>query len=796
MATSFTPGEFQAADAAISAASAATTNKQSDDNTNAGTNNAAATDPMNINFGYERMSGQKSSATLVDKLYPGARKRNPLDYFSSYNYQITLYVVSAEGHNAYIKTGRLPQKPGNVAIVAQSGGINNNAELRAMTKTGNIGPGQTGLDYFIDSLEFTTTPNISGGQANISITDVTLKIIEPVGFSFVNQLKLAVNKISDPSATNFSGQGSADAASQPFSNKFILAIRFYGYDVNGNLVTEKSDIVKRFSNGTTTEDGVIERYVPVTIAGLTFKLDGNATVYSISLNDTSTESATGTLNGYIQQSSSLVATTVSEALNGGSGPNEKGLMGALNSYEQEKKDKEYIDIPVTYEVEFLDENNNPDPNGPIASARLESNVVAENAPMSPASATTDATIKESIRASSFDTVKKTLSFTNGIPIITMIDNVISKSEYVTAALNARNDQDSETKTQSSITKSKFQWYSINPVVILKGRDQRTNNWSYHIKYQIKPFTIYYNNSVNVRKGSYSNYPGPFKLYSYVMTGENTEVLSFDMELNNQWFAPYNFSISNNVVPTSRIADIQTPVSVQNGSQSDTTGIGINNSTVVAENVRASVYLGGNEPVVCQIKIMGDPDLITQNFGIDKAAVDPSISTTMNIWDGQVLMEIVFNTATDYQDDGLLDVTDKVRFYETRRPKELGINGIVFTMTNVRSTFSRGTFTQVINAAIVPETLLIHDETGDQPSGEGRDSNANNPNREDPVEKAKREAENAKTRDEVDRAINNADWDAAGKQTQQFQRYNDDDRMPPSDTNISDGSRYNDRTAST
>jgi hypothetical protein len=774
-----------------------TTNKQSDDNTNAGTNNAAASTPMNINFGYERMLGQNSGTTLIDKLFPGARKENVLDYFSSYNYQVSLYVLNPNAQNYFIQTGLFPnQDQGQIAVIAQSGGINNTSELRALTNTGTIALGQEGLDYFIDNLEFTTVPATSG-QSYVAVKDMTMKIIEPVGFSFINQVKLAAGKITDPSATSISN---TTGGAPVFNNLFMIGVKFYGYDVNGQLVTAKSDIVQRFTNGLTNEDGVIERYIAVNIQSIQFKLDGNATVYTLSLQDRGSQVATGTVNGYIQQTNSVVAGTVAEALNGGAGSNEKGLMGMLNIFEQGKKDKNYVDIPVTYEVEFLDKNNKPDPDGPIASALLESNVVSQTAPMSSASTTTQANIKESARAVTYNTVKKTINFTAGVMAMDMIDSIISKSEYVTAALNTVNNQNVETLSAKSINKLKFEWYSINPVVTIKGFDSYTNNWAYHIKYQIKPYTIYYTTSLNVPKGSYTQYPGPFKLYNYVFTGENTEVLSFDMELNTQWYAPYSFSTNDNTVPKSRIADNQATASAQNGSQGDTTGVGINNSTVVAENVRASINTT-YEQATCKIKIMGDPDYISSTFGIDRRTIDPIISYQIktNPFDGQTLIEIIFNTATDYQDDGLLDVTDKVRFYTTSRPKKLGIKGLVCKIDNIVSTFSRGTFTQVITAAIIPETLLIVDEPENQTSDSGRpvDNKPNGGSREDPIDRARREAEEVAARDEINRAIDNANWNASGAQTQPNAVHADDDKEPPKppDTSGATAPRPNEQNGS-
>jgi hypothetical protein len=81
-------------------------------------------------------------------------------------------------------------------------------------------------------------------------------------------------------------------------------------------------------------------------------------------------------------------------------------------------------------------------------------------------------------------------------------------------------------------------------------------------------------------------------------------------------------------------------------------------------------------------------------------------SSINPSGGQVFIQIVFNMATDYGSDGLLDITDQLQFYKTDKVKKAGIDGIVYMVVKVESTFSKGTFTQVLECLLVDEAHLV------------------------------------------------------------------------------------------
>jgi hypothetical protein len=80
--------------------------------------------------------------------------------------------------------------------------------------------------------------------------------------------------------------------------------------------------------------------------------------------------------------------------------------------------------------------------------------------------------------------------------------------------------------------------------------------------------------------------------------------------------------------------------------------------------------------------------------------------SINPTSGQTFIQIVFNVASDYDENGLMDVSDKIQFYENNDVERAGIKGIVYEVRQVQSSFSRGGFTQLLDCIVVPASLLV------------------------------------------------------------------------------------------
>ena len=695
----------------------------------AGTNAAPTSTSGQSNTPSTQNTGQKSTNSAGSD-FSNNRTDNPLNNFSSYTYSIALYAITPEDANKYAETGQPPTDKSKYYVVAQSGGISA-ADSRGITSSGRPGVNQMGLDYFIDSLEFKIQIPNSRSEAIAQGNRIKLKIIEPYGFNFTEELKklaLAIAKKSPMmkgvTAANFNHR----------LMRYILAIKYYGYDSQGNLVTSKSGFVKDYSNGFSDVNSVIERYVICNLTNYNFKLNGNSTTYNIELAEAAPSISLGTILGYPQNTVNINGSTVGEVLMGSKGSYSKSLISELNS--QTKKlvnDSNKDEIPHTYEIEFLDEKNNPDPNGPIASAKLSNSNdktnTASNVPT-----TSKSNIKSSLLTQTFNSNIKSLGFPSGDKIVDIIDDIISKSSYVSDALKVLNNEKPETGSVKNTSKKEFKWFSINPIVTTKTFNKKSNYWVYNVKYQIKPYIIYYIKSNNVT--NFCKFNGAHKVYNYFLTGENTQVLNYELSYNALYFTPDSATVNQSGPPPSAKIDslikpsdpnISAP---QGGSQSGVGGVGINNETVPQENVRAQLYSPGESHVI-NMKIMGDPDWILTSTGINStksklkaetkstslSKVDASLGPSM--FDGQLMTQVIFNTANDYLNTGLMDVSDQVALMGPGE-RDFNIKGTIYITTHVTSSFSKGTFTQTLTLVPVPPGSMVTNSSGK--SVDGRESN--------------------------------------------------------------------------
>jgi hypothetical protein len=689
----------------------ANTNLVSDDNPNAQKPNIGAKSPATINVPTTNTTGQKTGKSLVDQNFPGRRKDNPLSSYSSYTYSLTLYMVTPEFVNEFINGPAAGTFPANrvesnqIFVVAQSAGVNNNVDSRAITLSKKLGPNQQGLDYFIDDLTYTT--GMPGANGSTTQSSVFFKITEPNGFTFLENLVDAANYLSNISSLVKSSVTKPEAGGFPY----ILSIRYYGYDATGSLVQSKEHgSHTKFSDPT----AVAERHLPMTLRDVKFKLDDKATIFTIEGFNISEQAAFQKSNGIVEQQVSVSGSTVSDALLGGVGS--KGLLQVINSINQDKKDKnKIVTIPNEYTIEFVGKDN------PIAKSKLIDDKSFESriSKMSSVASTNQSNIKASYKAVTVNTSAKSLSIAAGTPILQAIDNIIVKSDFITSSLNKVNTGSPETKTKNNESTKPLQWYSINPVVTYKSMDPKTNTWAYKINYQISVYNVSYIRSPYVSKKI--KYPGPFKYYAYYLTGENTEILEYEQTYNFLYQELIGKSTSSSELSSADIKSTGNSRISSQPSNSSPVGGNLFKGSEINESVKASL----NSPVDqanAKIKILGDPDYIMNSVGVNQnVGKTASTSATkfygpdnsINPFSGQVFIQIMFNTTSDYQNNGVMDISDKIQFYDKKNgAKEIednGIKGVVYTLFEVESTFSKGSFTQVLNCNIAPEMMLLTED---------------------------------------------------------------------------------------
>jgi hypothetical protein len=591
-------------------------------------------------------------------------RNNPLGDLSSSTYNITLYMVDATVMNKFISGGGtmagIKNSDAGLKIIAQSGGNSDDDNVITDRKGKN-------LDYYIDDLEVITY--LPGGDKKATVsTLIKFKIIEPYGFSFLHDLTragLELNKGKDKFAENMVG----------VKQHYIIGIKFKGYDVNGEVI----------------EDTEIKpRYFAIRITKLKFKLDGRVVNYNCEAVILSESVANGQINGTVNISTTLSGETVGDAL---SGPKKDSLVNVLNSIGETNKDNNQVVKPVKYSIKFLD-------GGKISEQKLidEKSFDAKLGATTGLSSSEKSSIAKQISATQYDNTKGQIHVTAGKHILSIIDSIIVKSNYVSSALNKIMDASVESASSGKIALRPLEWYSVNPIVKIAGTDPKTKDWAYEVTYEISTYTIPY---IRLATADITSpYQGPFKRYNYWLTGQNSEIISYEQQYDNLYYVS---QIMARDEAEEREARGERPVHPSNGVNADKTGIESKNLIYNAE-AAAQLYSTG-DAATAKLKIIGDPDYITSFIGVANQN-NKKTDFQLSPLSGQTFIEIKFCMAEDYGSDQLMNVSGDVQFYGTATIKEkLKIDGAVYRVTKVDSSFSKGLFSQTLTLVLVDQTIL-------------------------------------------------------------------------------------------
>ena len=598
---------------------------------------------------------------------------NPLSEFSSYTYNISLYLINPETYNQYASGG--PNTPKDWRLIAQSGGINNNGSTKRAEGFD--------FDYYIDNLKIVTNTNFKLTSSPSNSFSFNFQITEPNGFKFPTDLVKAVREMQQTSGLYRPDRiNETVVALQAY---FLLVIRFYGYDKDGNIVTSTSTQDPTVTDSSAT----LERSWPITITGFNFKINDRMIVYNVEAKLIAETMAMGRLRGVLGSEVNISGTTVGEIL--------QSLTDALNAQQKVLVDTKIYNVADKYVINFA-------PNSGIDSAALLDLKTAYNktTPMASVTGPEQSNVRTGANSSTVLFEKKTLAVSNQ-PIINIIDQVITQSAYVYDTLKylfkeetqpvTGSDLSDSTLTNSDSGKKPLKWFMVTPSIQLNEVDvQRGNIPSCTITFTIQPHSIPDIRGSNI--GKTDTYLGPYKRYQHTyLSGVGKEILSFEQNYNLLFFNLLGENISS--------------VSSTNNDPTAPAGVGsadVNNQGKLPTWFNKAIgpiksYLyGPSSQLATKMTILGDPDyLMTCTAQGYDAITNPYYGTdgwSINPTTGQIFVEVDFRDASDYDNNiGLLNVAkdDDIFFYNY--PPELGIKGLALTVWQVTSNFSKGQFTQ-------------------------------------------------------------------------------------------------------
>jgi hypothetical protein len=518
---------------------------------------------------------------------------------------------------------------------------------------------------------------------------------------------------------------------------YLMVIRFYGYDEQGNLVTN-------ISGNKSDPNSVIEKFIPFKISKCDWTIDSKLVTYSFEGLAPGEGSAAGTRRGTIPYNIELTAANIGDLLGqdvkysatqaatatpgaattnssvgyvsdaeqiaaanlansppkADAAPTTKktsitqGLMGAMNQFQLDLKNQGVYEQADQYEIVFA----NPGPGGggtAIKNARLIPPGTKTNARQTgmvpPATTDPDSAAMERI---SKDIKSRNYSITAGMQLVQAIELAIRNSTFVTDQNVLYFNEDDALQVKNDANKKDIVWFNITFQATQLEYDNKRNDYAQKITFIINTYT-----PMNFSSNYYpiNKFRGLHKQYNYWFTGKNTAVIDYKETMNNL----YNLTISGDQTKgnlafqqrkafTSSMRD-QPFYNFQTASAENSAGDNGKQNEPQA-NLAESLY----DPVGlanCNVKIVGDPAWIQQGSfagGVSAKEFDFNAflpDGTINFDAREVMFEIAWQRPQDY--DINTGLADPYAGSSSRQP----VQSRVYTAMQCTSEFSKGSFYQ-------------------------------------------------------------------------------------------------------
>jgi hypothetical protein len=384
-----------------------------------------------------------------------------------------------------------------------------------------------------------------------------------------------------------------------------------------------------------------------------------------------------------------------------------GLCDALNAYEQSLVKKGTVKYANQYEIQF-------------APATLASSGITlpgtTDKKQTPTQQNITAKAVVDSNTNSMNTKAKNQAVSQGTQIIQFIEMTMRNSRYVTDQLKVTQDQvtGNALPSTSTTTNKTTTWFKItvNAVPISPKIDTLRNDYAYKITYTISTYAL---NEAQSQYFPEAQFRGVQKVYNYWFTGENTQILSYEQNYNNQYINVLSSktktqgkqSIENALANSVGYGiglpkNVPSPRSGQSDQQAEN---GANNP---ASTLADYLYSFADQSEI-SLQIVGDPAWLIQGEpkGITASAFQFGgfySDGTVNPDTQQVVFAVNWNAPADYN-NGTSGPYSGTGLMEVNASSTQGNNNnlstspmqasAAYTATEVRSTFSKGKFTQTL-----------------------------------------------------------------------------------------------------
>jgi hypothetical protein len=668
----------------------------------------------------------------LDELYgsnkaPNVPESNILSKFASYTYSLSWYLVSPDAYRELIS--RQNRSLNGFTLLVQSAGIGQGSSQLADSANPQVSTSSGRnqffpYDYYIDNFETQVLyPSGSESQSAAAFTELSFTLTEPNGLTLLPNLYRACEDLIRQSGRLAVEQNDTNYAAA----MFCMVIKFYGYDENGVLQKPITN-----APGTTDSTAVVEKFIPFVLKNVKFSVGPRMTEYTIEGVSPSVRTGLATNRGSIPQDFEFSGATVQDILVGAVPPADRngaaagdgrpqtqlpegeasppaspkadsaprpvtntvatGLVAALTNFQQNLLKEGKIEHADVYKIKFAD------------------NIIADAAVVPPGglnknrvggTPSTTAAEQKLPEKNSIAPSSRSRSVRVGTQIVQFIDEVIRSSSYIIDQQSVVYDEKTREYRPNGKPAEQFAWFNIVVSVEQLEYDTIRKDYAYKMTFYVTPYEV----PMVSEYFAPSGFRGQHKVYNWLFTGENTEVLQFEQNFDKLWTQALTADTRNleSIVDRKRRMNSReqwmrhyyaaSGESLQGGE-----------GKVFEAGANAADFLYGPNYGRIELNIVGDPGWIpnayyefnTNTFSSAPFWPDGTINSTASV----PYFELAFNRPVDYNlNTGLIDPGQK-NYFADREKGEAGLAAEAQTYVAVRckSIFRGGRFSQELEGA--------------------------------------------------------------------------------------------------
>ncbi len=631
---------------------------------------------------------------------------NELNKFTSYTYNIALYLMNSKSYVNILSQPRTPQaalSPPASYLLMRSGGV------------GTEGGGTDfSNDFFIDDLEIS---NVAVGpsrfKSNTNATDIRFTITEPRGVTLLERLQRAASGVL------------ASTREKYIHAPYLLEIKFKGFDENGEPMGAPST----------------PKYIPIRLTDMSFDVTSSGTQYKCQAIPFANH-AMGSIMSTIPFNVELKATTVGDIFSAGVmveetvQATETVRIRAQETTTRERVVKKKVKTKSANLGEVL--TNHQRKRTKPSKALVEKNNEVSEKEIPPAAEKHD-TYKFTIAANianaklnltdlydalntpapteegkekekskgdkkqfdayvrgiaqgiTLDKDTQTFKINAGTDITKLLNLVILHSDYMDK--NIVDNPSPDVNDSSGID-----WFKVRPIIESAdspggGMDNKDGRYKYLVNFAVEPNKVYYEDFPWAKKSKPTGI-GVHKEYDYIFSGANTEVLDFDMKFRTAFIQvmtagtgkPFGINTADETLGGTMVKEL--PQSVEGNSINSQDNV----KRARSKDLFSSVMSDGVDMIDLGLQIVGDPAFIPTSDAYWQDKVRQGEQYTEPFMpDGT----INYNLTPPYIQVNLRTPVDYDETSGLANPSRYGNSSFsgVYQVTSVDSTFSGGVFQQ-------------------------------------------------------------------------------------------------------